>query len=223
MENQSEIQAELLDCLLNEDPERALALTARMLDSGVSPAEFFAEAITPTLVEIGSRFERLDIYLPEMVIAAEIVQRINDEIIQPRIAADQQARSEPLGRVLLATVQGDLHDIGKNMVALLLRVNGFEVVDLGINVPPAEIVARAEQEGVDIIGMSSLLTTCLPYMKDMVDLLEAKGLRRKYAVIVGGAAPTPEFSAKIGVDAQGHTAAEAVRICRELMSRVRAG
>lgn len=221
MRNQSEIQAQLLSCLLNENPAEALDLTTRTLDSGVSAAEFFAAIISPTLVEIGARFERLDIYLPEMVVAAEIVQRINDEIIQPRIVADQQVGSEPLGKVLLATVQGDLHDIGKNMVALLLRVNNFEVVDLGINVPPAEIVARAEQENVDIIGMSSLLTTCLPYMKDMVDQLEAKGLRRKYSVIVGGAAPTPEFSARIGVDAQGHTAAEAVRICRELMSRVK--
>ena len=212
------LQAQLLEFLLDDDSEGALALTRQALEQGSEPAQFFSECIAPSLVEIGNRFERLEVYLPEMAAAAEIVQRINQEVLQPLIAANQGAQSAPLGKVLLATVQGDLHDIGKNMVGLMLRVNGFEVVDLGINVSPYEIIAQAEKGQFDIIGMSSLLTTCLPYMKDTVDVLTAKGLRAKYAVIVGGAAPTPEFSAKIGVDAQGHTAAEAVRICRELMA-----
>jgi methylmalonyl-CoA mutase cobalamin-binding domain/chain len=221
MADWNQLQNELLEALLNEDEDAALSLARQALAEGATPTEFFTDCITPALVEIGNRFESLDIYLPEMVVAAEIVQRINDEVIQPQITAAQASQAASQGKVLLAMAQGDLHDIGKNMVALLLRVNGFEVVDLGINVPPQDIVAGAEREQVDIIGMSSLLTTCLPYMKDTMDLLHARGLRGKYAVIVGGAASTPEFSARIGVDAQGHTAAEAVRICRSIMAERR--
>jgi trimethylamine corrinoid protein len=122
-----------------------------------------------------------------------------------------------VGKVALASVQGDLHDIGKNMVALMLKVNGFDVVDLGTNVAPSDIVDRAIQENVDIIGLSSLLTTCLPYMKDTIDYLTARGLRQKFAVIIGGAAPNEAFARAIGADAQGHSAPEAVKICKDIM------
>ncbi|HMR64730.1 MAG TPA: cobalamin-dependent protein, partial [Anaerolineae bacterium] len=167
----------------------------------------------------GNRFETLEIFLPEMMIAAEIVQTINDEVINLAIQQDSAAaRSAPLGKVLLATVQGDLHDIGKSMVALLLKVNGFEVIDLGINVPPATIAEEAKKLQVDVIGMSALLTTCLPFMKDTVDYLVETGRRDKYAVIIGGAAPTAAFAEEIGADAFANSAAEAVNICRRLMN-----
>jgi 5-methyltetrahydrofolate--homocysteine methyltransferase len=104
------------------------------------------------------------------------------------------------------------------MVVLMLKVNGFEVVDLGTNVSPSEIVARAENEGVDIIGMSSLLTTCLPYMKDVFDYLDGKDASGDYAVIMGGAATTPEFAKQVGADGYGHSAAEAVALCQKIMA-----
>lgn len=213
-----EINDCLLNSLLNENKDDAIKIAEETLDNGVSPQQFFESCITPVLVEIGDRFERLDIFLPEMMAAAEIVQVVNKKVIRPRIEILGTEKIERKGKVLLATIQGDLHDIGKNMVNLMLIVNGFEVTDLGIDVAPSEIVEKAEQEGVDIIGMSSLLTSCLPYMKDVVDLLKVRGLRDKYKLIIGGAAPTIEFANKIGVDAQGHSAAEAVTICRKIMT-----
>ncbi len=212
------LEKEFADLLIAGVAQPALDRTRQLLAAGVSPLDFFQLCITPAMVEVGRQFETLEIFLPEMVVAAEIVKAINDEILQPALAAGGNAGAvQSLGKVALASVQGDLHDIGKNMVALMLKVNGFDVVDLGTNVAPMEIVDRAVQEKVDIIGLSSLLTTCLPYMKDTVDHLKARRLRDRYAVIIGGAAPTEAFAQAIGVDAQGHSAAEAVRICREIM------
>ena len=213
-----EVKESLLNSLLNENKDGAIKLAEETLEKGVTPQQFFESCITPVLVEIGERFERLDIFLPEMIAAAEIVQAVNDEVIKPKIESSHAENIERKGKVLLATIQGDLHDIGKNMVKLLLIVNGFEVTDLGIDVAPSKIVEKAEEVGVDIIGMSSLLTSCLPYMKDVVDLLKVRGLRDKYKLIIGGAAPTIEFANKIGVDDQGHSAAEAVTICKNIMT-----
>ena len=220
--NWESAQKEFLAYLLDAESDDAVQFTKDLFANDASPSDVFEFCISPALKEIGRQFETLEIYLPEMVEAAEIVNRVNDEAIVPVIEASASGKAEGAaakkGTVVMATIQGDLHDIGKNMVALILQVNGYEVVDMGINVPPADIVDRAEQVGADIIGMSSLLTTCLPYMKDLVGYLEARGTRDQYAVIIGGAAPTPEFTASIGADAHGHTAAEAVTLCNQIMA-----
>jgi trimethylamine corrinoid protein len=227
--NWESLQEDFLNILLNSEVERALSMTRETLAKRGNPAEFFERCITPALEEIGNRFERLEIFLPEMVEAAEIVELINKQVIQPGITTAQQGNIEteqttPKGKVLLATVQGDLHDIGKSMVALMLKVNGFAIHDVGIDVSPTEIVERAQQEEVDIIGLSSLLTTCLPYMKDVIDFLQGMGTRDNYAVIVGGAAVTPQFAEQIGADAYGRSAAEAAKICDKIMnSRISSG
>jgi len=173
--------------------------------------------MTPVLEEIGRMFEELEIFIPELTIAGEIVQAISDKVTNPALAATSQQRA-PEGKVVLGTVQGDLHNIGKNMVSLMLGVHGFTVIDLGTNVPPAEFVTRAEKERADIIGLSALLTTTLPYMRDVLDRLVALGLRDKYRVIIGGAPTSPDIARQFGADAYGVNAAEAVRICRELMA-----
>lgn len=213
---------EYIALLLHEETEVAIQKTRELLNDGVTPTEFFENCISPALQEVGRQFETLEIFLPEMVIAAEVVEEINAQVIRPAIESAQANSGvvkikSGMGKVLLATIQGDLHDIGKNMVTLILQVNGFEVKDLGVNVPPQDIVNAALAEEVDIIGLSSLLTSCLPYMKDVVNILESKGIREKYAVIIGGAAPTEDFTNAIGADAQGHNAAEAVRICKQIM------
>ncbi len=211
------LQSAFLESLLKEDGQEAKRIAQETLTSGATPVDFFEKCITPSLTEIGNRFETLDIFLPEMVSAAEIVQEINTEIIQPLIQASGDDGSHSAGKVLMATVEGDLHDIGKNMVCVMLQVSGYDVIDMGVDASPQDIVDRAEQEKVDIIGMSSLLTSCLPFMRDVVELLEFKGIRDRYAVIIGGAAPTDAYAQEIGVDAQGHTAAAAVRICTQIM------
>ncbi len=212
------VKNDFLNSLLNEDKENAIKIAEQTLGQGVTAQRFFESCVTPVMAEVGDRFMRLDIFLPEMMAAADIVQSVNDEVIRPRIESLAVGKIQSQGKVLLATIQGDLHDIGKNMVNLMLRVNGFEVFDLGTDVSPEAIVEKAELEGVDIIGMSSLLTSCLPFMKDVVDLLKLRGSRNKYKLIIGGAAPTSDFAIKIGVDAQGHTAAEAVTICRGIIA-----
>ena len=122
----------------------------------------------------------------------------------------------------MATIEGDLHDIGKNIVCAMLDVAGFEVIDMGVDVSPHALVDRAEQMQVEIIGLSSLLTSCLPYMRDVIDLLEIRGIREHYFVMIGGAAPTESFAKEIGADAQGHTAADAIRLCREFKQKAAA-
>ncbi len=211
------VKDDLLISLLSEDKEGAIKIAKETLLYGVSAEQFFELCITPVLIEIGERFKRLDIFLPEMVEAAEIVQSVNKEVLRPRIEKSGSEIIESKGKILLATIKGDLHDIGKNMVNLMLTVSGFEVIDLGVDVTPERIVERAQQEKVDIIGMSSLLTSCLPFMKDVVDLLTSRGQRDKYKIIIGGAAPSAEFANQIGANAQGHTAADAVDICNNLL------
>lgn len=218
MSDLEQVQNEFLKILLAGDTDKAISVSRDTLAGGTTPTEFFEKCISPSLGIIGKKFETLEIFLPEMVTAADIVQQVNDVVITPAVENSQSEGIISAGKVLMATVQGDLHDIGKNMVVLMLKVNGFEVVDLGTNVSPSEIVERAAREEVDIIGMSSLLTTCLPYMKDVFDYLDSKDIRDKYAVIMGGAATTPDFSNEMGANGYGHSAAEAVALCQKVMN-----
>ena len=214
------LQPKFIEMLLAGDEDGAVKLAQDSLDGGATPVEFFENCISPSLQDVGKRFETLDIFLPEMVTAADTVDAVNTKVINPAVAESQDGTSMSLGKVLLATVQGDLHDIGKNMVGLMLKVNGFEVVDLGTNVSPADIVSRAEQEEVDIIGMSALLTTCLPYMKDVGDHLVGKGIRDKYEVIIGGAAANPDIMEDMGANAYGSSAADGVKKCKMLLGKL---
>lgn len=214
------VQQKFIGFMLAGDEDAAIGLARETLDSGSSPVEFFEKCIAPSLQEVGKRFETLDIFLPEMVTAADTVEKVNTEVINPALADAHLDKSMSLGKVLLATVQGDLHDIGKNMVGLMLKVNGFEVIDMGTSVAPADIVARAEQENVDIIGMSALLTTCLPYMKDVGDFMDGKGIRNKYTVIIGGAATTPDIAEGMGANAHGSSAADGVEKCKMLLGKI---
>ncbi len=220
MSDWNAIKTQFIDYLLGGDENGAVKLAQDSLDGGTTPVEFFENCIAPSLQEVGKRFETLDIFLPEMVTAADTVEAVNTEVINPAVAELNDGTSMSLGKVLLATVQGDLHDIGKNMVGLMLKVNGFEVIDLGTNVSPSDIIARAEQENVDIIGMSALLTTCLPYVKDVGDFLVGKNIRDKYAVIIGGAAATPDIVEDMGANAYGSSAADGVEKCKMLLGKL---
>jgi methylmalonyl-CoA mutase cobalamin-binding domain/chain len=221
MKEWSELQSFFLDCLLGGDSEDAVSLARKTLEEGHKPFEFFEMCIGPSMKIIGQRFEILEIFLPEMVIAADIVQQVNDQVLNPAIEEDKSNQVISAGKVLLATVQGDLHDIGKNMVDMMLQVNGYQVFNLGIDVPADKVIERAEAENVDIIGLSALLTTTLPYMKEVISFIEGKGVRNKYKVIVGGAAPTPEYAQTIGADGYGRNAADAVELCNQIMLQKR--
>jgi trimethylamine corrinoid protein len=172
--------------------------------------------IQPLLHEVGKRFERLEIFLPELMKAAKVVKAMQVGVLEPAILA-MAGEDTKSGTVVVGTCRGDIHDIGKNMVALMLQVNGFEVVDLGTDVALRDFVDTARKVNADIIGMSSLLTTSMPYMGDLIAYLDGLGLREKFKIIVGGAPVTPAYAEKIGADAYGSDAIDAVAKCLRLM------
>ena len=199
------------------DKAQGLELARQALAAQVAPLEFFQAVIEPVLAEVGDRFARLEIFLPELMRAGMVVQAMQKEVLEPAIRTGNSA-STVIGRVVIGTCQGDIHDIGKNMVALMLQVNGFEVKDLGTNVAPRAFIDSARQEQADIIAMSSLLTTSMPYIRDTVQLLEGYQLRQQFLVVAGGAAVTRDWAQSTGLDGFGEDAVEAVELCRKLMA-----
>lgn len=216
-----EMQVRLRVAIDELDEDGAVGLAHNALDQGITPLDFFRGAIEPVLTAIGDAFSRLEVFLPDLMRAGAVVKAIQTRALEPAIrAAGGAATSE--GRVVIGTAQGDIHDIGKNMVALMLQVNGFTVTDLGTNVSTTSVIEAARRENADIIAMSSLLTTSLPFIKDVVARLEAAGERKRFMVIAGGAPVTAEWSKAAGLDGFGEDAVEAVALCRGLMTRQRA-
>jgi len=207
---------ELARILNTGDETEAVDLARRALDSGFTPPTFFLNVIQPLLHEVGKRFEQLEIFLPELMRAAKVVKAMQTEVLEPAILA-LAGEDTKAGTVVVGTCKGDIHDIGKNMVALMLQVNGFEVIDLGTDVSMRDFVNAARKANADIIGMSSLLTTSMPYMGDLISYLDGLGLRENFKVIVGGAPVTLAYAEKIGADAYGADAVDAVEKCLRLM------
>jgi len=218
MNDYGNLKAELTNLLLGDSPDAPIEWAQKILDGGVSPVDFFNEVFTPTMVFIGDQFARMEIFLPELIDAAERAQAISDKVVQPMLAKQGSDQELVKGKVLMCSVQGDLHDIGKNMVVLMLKVNGFDVVDLGVNVPVSVVLERTKEESPDIVGLSSLMTTSQPYMKEVVERRDGFGLKDDFAVIVGGAPITEEYAANIGADAYGKDAVDAVQKCLALLA-----
>jgi 5-methyltetrahydrofolate--homocysteine methyltransferase len=183
------------------------------LAEGINPDTILHEALIPAMDEVGRRFENGDFYVPEMLIAARAMQA-GLRILKPHLVS---AETKSAGRVAIGTVKGDLHDIGKNLVAMMLEGAGFDVQDLGVDITPDAFV-KAVQEGVQIIGMSALLTTTMSNMSVTIDALKTAGLRDKVKVLIGGAPVTQDYANKIGADAFAPDASSAVRAARDLMA-----
>jgi methylmalonyl-CoA mutase cobalamin-binding domain/chain len=193
--------------------DEVVGLTQRVVAEGVDPMEAIDMA-SAAMHEIGEKFSAFEIFLPDLMIAGEKMKRCM-AVLQPQIKAG--GRGRPTGRVLIGTVSGDLHDIGKNLVATMLTVGAFEVIDLGVNVPPLQFIKAAREQRATILALSSLMTASLPYQKEVIDLLVELKLRDKYYVIVGGGPVTPEFAASIGADGWAANAAKAVGLCEQLI------
>jgi methylmalonyl-CoA mutase cobalamin-binding domain/chain len=198
------------------DEGQAAELAARALAQEADPLDILQQVIVPTLKDIGDQFGRLEIFLPEMMLAAEAAKAIIAELDPVLKAKNESSASQ--GRVVIGTVAGDVHDIGKNMVATMLEVNGFEVIDLGTEVSVETFLSTARSREADIIAMSSLLTTSLPYMKDVLTMLQETGEKSKYKVMVGGGPLTGEWARENGADGYGKDAAEAVTLARQIIS-----
>jgi len=218
MANNNALKTEFAELLLNGNSALAIEKTNQLFNEGMDPLEYFQTIFTPAMEIIGEKFGRLEIFLPELMQSAETAKELSAKAIQPHIEKTGKTEgTEKRGKVLLASVRGDLHDIGKSMVSLMLEVNGFEIVDIGVDVDTRTIIDRALDEEVHIVGLSSLMTTSMPYMKEIVEMREGLGYLDKFAIIVGGAPITEEYCNEIGADTFGKDAVDAVGKCKSLM------
>ncbi len=188
-------------------------LVQQALDEGLAPRDILSQGLTPAMAEVGELFERQEYFIPEMMISARAMQA-GLNVLRPLLA---NSGVKPVGRVVLGTVTGDLHDIGKNMVGMLMEGAGFEVEDLGVNVPAAQFVDAAKSSP-EIIGMSALLTTTMGEMKTVIDALSEAGLRDNVKVIVGGAPVTSDFAKEIGADGFAADAGSAAKLASNLVA-----
>ena len=187
------------------------------LDEGMNAETILNEGLISGMAVVGERFRRNLIYVPEVLLAANAM-KAGMALLEPILTA---AGVEPIGKVILGTVKGDLHDIGKNLVASMLEGSGFEIIDLGADVAPEKFVEAATNSKADIICLSALLTVTMPSMKRTIEALNAAGVREKVKVLVGGAPVTPQFAREIGADGYGESATLAVSLARQMMASTR--
>ncbi len=208
-----EILIQIAEWLQKGDHEKVFELTRQAIDEGVPPGDILDSGLIAGMNIIGEQFKKHEIFLPDVLLAAKAMYAGMDQL-KPLLIEEG---IPSLGRVAIGTVRGDLHDIGKNLVGIMLKGAGFEVVDLGKDVSVDRFVTAVEEEGVRVIGMSALLTTTMPVMSQVVDLLRKKGLDGSVRTIVGGAPVTEEFARDIGADAYAYDAANAVDRVKELI------
>jgi 5-methyltetrahydrofolate--homocysteine methyltransferase len=194
------------------DEEDVAALTEQAIAGGLPARQILDEGLIQGMNVVGERFRNHEIFLPEVLLAARAMYAGMDRV-KPLLLRDQVPT---LGRVVIGTVQGDLHDIGKNLVGIMLRGAGFEVIDLGNDVAPDRFVETARESGARVVGLSALLTTTMPVMQTVVERLAAAGLREQVRVVIGGAPVSQEFAERIGADAYAYDAANAVERVRAL-------
>lgn len=191
----------------------------KVLMDAVDPLEIVNQAMMPAMKTVGERFSCGEIYLPEMLRATEAWNEVM-KILKPKILQKGKTLKK-VGTVVIGTVQTDIHEIGKNIVAHIMTASGFEVHDLGIDVPPAKFVERAEEVRADIIAASAIMTTTMPHQKDLIDYLKSNGLRRKYLILVGGGVVNQAWANRIGADGYGELASDAVAVARKLLAERR--
>jgi 5-methyltetrahydrofolate--homocysteine methyltransferase len=210
-----EVLKRLFDAVLEGDFDSVKTNIQAALDANLDPNVILTEGMIAAMREVGCRFEAGEYYVPEMLIAARAMQS-GMAILKPYL---QQTDRKSSGKVVIGTVKGDLHDIGKNLVSLMLEGAGYEIVDLGVDVPAEEFVKQVTNIKPDIVGMSALLTTTMPSMKTTIDALTAAGLRNHIKVIIGGAPVTEAYAHQIEADGFSPDASRAVHVVNELLGK----
>ena len=205
---------QLYESVVSGDAKKTQALTQQALAEGVDPLKLVNDYMVPAMDEVGRRFEANEYFVPELLISARAMKAAL-EIIRPLLTA---RGDQPLGRVAIGTVKGDLHDIGKNLVGSLLEGGGFEVIDLGVNVTPEKFIATINEKKANIIAMSALLTTTMPSMKTTIDALKQAGVREKVKVLIGGAPITQKYADEIGADGYSENAVGAVALAKKAVT-----
>ncbi len=190
------------------------ALVQQALDENVDPKEILNEGLLSGMMIIGEKFKNNEVFVPEVLVAARALNA-GLTILEPKLI---EVGNEPVGKVVIGTVKGDLHDIGKNLVAMMLKGAGFEVKDIGVDVAPEAFIEAAEEIGADVVCMSALLTTTMPNMEATLDLMKEKGVRDKYIVMVGGAPVNEKFAQQIGADYYTPDAATCAEVARKAVT-----
>ena len=203
----------LFDAVLTGDAKTAKETTQQALAAGVDPMKLVQDFMMPAMAEVGRRFECNEYFVPELLLSARAMKAAL-ELIRPLLAA---RGDEPVGRVAIGTVKGDLHDIGKNLVAAMLEGGGFEVIDLGVNVEPEKFIAAVKEKKANVVAMSALLTTTMPSMKTTIEALKQSGVREQVKVLVGGAPITQKYADEIGADGYSESAAGAVALAHKAL------
>jgi 5-methyltetrahydrofolate--homocysteine methyltransferase len=206
---------ELADAVIAGDHTRAGDVTRRAIAQGLPPKAILDDGLIAGMTLVGDRFREHEIFLPDVLLAARAMYAGMD-LLRPLLIRDGVPG---IGKVVIGTVRGDLHDIGKNLVGIMLKGAGFEVIDLGHDVPPRRMVDTAREHGATVIGMSALLTTTMPVMREVVELVRADGLDDRIRTVVGGAPVTAAFAREIGADAYAFDAANAVDVVKRLVGR----
>jgi 5-methyltetrahydrofolate--homocysteine methyltransferase len=202
----------LADAVIKGDQSTAVEITKSALEEGTAAKNVLEEGLIAGMDVVGARFKNNEIYIPEVLIAARAM-KMAMEFLEPELI---KAGVKPVGKFLVATVQGDLHDIGKNLVAMMLKGAGFEVIDLGVDVSPEKFVEQVKAKGVHLVGMSALLTTTMPGMEKTIKALKEAGVSAK--IMIGGAPVTQGYADKIGADGYAADAASAVDMAKSLVA-----
>jgi corrinoid protein of di/trimethylamine methyltransferase len=213
--SKEEILKELREGVLNYDEERVKKAAMRALEEGIDPFLAIKEGLTPAINEIGKKFERMEIFLPQLTIAAKAMEA-GVAILEPALDKSHGEKVK-LGKVVIGTVQGDIHSIGKNIVATMLRAAGFEVIDLGVDVAVDKFLEAAERAKADIIAASALMSFTKVMQRDLVEYLKSVGARDKYKLMVGGGPVNEEWAREIGADGYAEDAIKAVKVAKELL------
>jgi len=201
----------LHEAILSGDAKTAREVTERALGASADPLRLVNELMIPAMDEVGRRFECNEYFVPELLISARAMKSAL-ELIRPLLLA---RGDQPAGRVAIGTVKGDLHDIGKNLVAAMLEGGGFEVIDLGVNVSPEQFVAAVKEKNANVVAMSALLTTTMPSMKTTIEALKQAGVRDRVKVLIGGAPITQKYAEEIGADGYSDNAPSAVGLAKK--------
>ena len=200
---------------INGEEARVVELVAEALKQQVKPEDIVATGLQTAMITVGEKFSSGEFFIPDMLYAARATSKAL-EILQPLLA---QSVASTIGKVVIGTVAGDIHDIGKNLVSMFLKGAGFEVVDLGINLPAENFVSAVKEQHPDILGLSALLTTTMPAMQTTLKALEDGGMRQQVKVVIGGAPVTQRFADQIGADGYAADGGSAIQVCRKLIGK----
>ena len=204
----------LKEAIIALDDDQAAAIAEKVVVSGIDPKLAIRYAIADAAIVLGEKFDAGEYFLPHLVMSGDLMDVVT-KILERNIP---QSETDKKKVIIIATVQADVHSVGKNLVSTMLKSVGFDIVDMGVDVPSATIIAKAKEKNADIIALSSLLTTTMPYQKEVIDDLVSMGIRENFKVMIGGGPVTREYADRIGADGYGRDAIEAVDVAKKLLN-----